>query len=86
MCQDSYTRLAISGNYMCTFNEMVAAYSCVLVWSPVPSPSRQQPQAQPFLVMRQSKKFVSPPLTKRLVHVHWLARRLTGVAKTHAQG
>ena len=48
-----------------TFEEMVAAYSGVLVWSLFPSPSHQHPQAQSLRVMRE-QKILSPPLTKLL--------------------
>ena len=55
-CQESHQRLATctctSGN-SCV---MVAAYSGMFVWSPVPSPSHQHPQAQPHWVTRERKK------------------------------
>ena len=41
---------------MRTFDEMVAAYSGVLVWSPVPSPSHQHPLVQPHWVTKELKK------------------------------
>ena len=41
---------------MRTFDEMVAAYFGVLVWSPVPSRSHQHLQAQPLCVMSELEK------------------------------
>ena len=51
---------------MRTFDEMVAAYFGVLVWSPVPSPSHQHPRAQSFWVTRESKKIRLSSFNKAL--------------------